>query len=140
MRQPVALVIEDDAHIAQLLAIATKAAGYETEVVRSGSIAVRRLLEVVPDLIILDLHLPAVHGVDILKGIRSEKRFAATRVFVVTANHLEAEQVQKEADLVLLKPLSFLQLRDMALRFRPGVIETNARLHRRKASPVGCTI
>ena len=62
MGKPLALVIEDDFGIAQLLALAAKTAGYEAELVRSGQTAHRRVLGAAPDLVLLDLRLPGASG------------------------------------------------------------------------------
>jgi len=77
------------------------------------------LAEDQPIIVVLDLHLPHASGGDILHLIRSEARLAKTRVIVTTADPLMAVSFQAEADLVLIKPISFSQLRDLAVRLRP---------------------
>ena len=67
-----------------------------------------------PDVVVLDLHLPRVAGMDILHQIRADERLTGTRVIVATAHPRMAESLRDEADLVLLKPISFSQLRDLA--------------------------
>lgn len=62
----------------------------------------------------LDLRLPRVPGPDILRQIRADARLAETRVIIASAHPHIAEDIRKEADLVLLKPISFSQLRDLA--------------------------
>lgn len=83
-----------------------------------GRLALERLAEVVPNLVVLDLHLPYVSGVDILHQIRADERLADTQVFITTADPLIAESLRFEADLVLLKPVSFHQLRNLSSRLR----------------------
>jgi CheY-like chemotaxis protein len=136
--RPLALVVEDNVHIAQLVAMAARDAGYETEIVRNGKAALDRLSRILPDLIILDLHLPGVDGADILSWIRCQGRLAATRVIVVTGHWEKTDQTQGKADLVLLKPFSFLQLRDLASRLRPGAIEEGLVRHHGKPLRVNC--
>lgn len=116
---PSALIIEDDAKISTIFAEALKTVEYETEVIQDGQVALDRLAETTPDVVILDLHLPHVSGPNILRQIRAEARFAKTRVMVVTADSAMADSLEDEADLVLLKPISFNQLRDLAARLRP---------------------
>ena len=72
-----------------------------------------------PAMVILDLHLPLISGQRLLSQIRSEDSLTETKVIVITADAALAETVQAEADLVLLKPVSFQQLRDLATRLRP---------------------
>ena len=126
MRQPLALIVEDDSAIAQFLAAATTHVGYETQIVRSGEAAIDQLLGIVPDLIILDLRLPHMDGTQVLSWVRNEERFAAARVIVVSAYSEGIWEVEEQADVVLQKPLSFEQLCDLALRFRPQAVETDA--------------
>ena len=119
MKKPFALIIEDHLDSAEFFATALSESGFETEIIRSGQDAISRLSEVVPDLIILDLNLPGVHGSEILKAVRSDERLADTRVIVATTHWQGAEEVEQEADLVILKPIGYEQLRDLASRFLP---------------------
>ena len=119
MKKPFALIIEDHLASAEFFAIALNEGGFETEIIRSGQDAIDRLPDVVPDLIILDLNLPRVHGAEILKAVRSDERLADTHVIVATTHWQGAEEVEQEADLVILKPVGFEQLRDLASRFLP---------------------
>ena len=114
-----ALIIEDEHAIATIYKEALQAARYETEIVGNGRLAHDRLKTSVPALILLDLHLPDMSGVEILDFVRNKPSLKETIVFITTADHLLAEELRMKADLVLLKPISFTQLRDMALRFQP---------------------
>ena len=114
-----ALIIEDDSGIAFIYQEALQLAGYETEILDNGRFALEHLAQNTPSFILLDLHLPEVSGTEILEFIQEQPQFADTVVFITTADHMLAEQLRSEVDLVLLKPVSFIQLRDMALRFRP---------------------
>jgi len=113
-----ALIVEDDEAIAAIYVEALQMAGYETEIAVNGRLAMQRLAEIVPALILLDLHLPEMSGEKVLHFIRTQPGLADTRVFLTTADHLLAEELRAKVDLVLLKPISLMQLRDMALRFR----------------------
>jgi two-component system response regulator AdeR len=114
MSNPVALVIEDDRDLATLFAIALRMAGVETEIVHAGDTALARLAVLVPDLVVLDLHIPRTAGKDILRQIRADPRLSETRVVVVTGDTLAAEDIQNQADQVLIKPFSFDELQDLA--------------------------
>jgi DNA-binding response OmpR family regulator len=121
---PFALIVEDHLAIAEFFATALGESGFETEIIRNGKAAIDRLSEIVPDMVILDLNLPGVHGAEILKTIRSDERLANTHVIVATTHWQGAEEVEQEADLVILKPVGFEQLRDLASRFLPRESET----------------
>ena len=119
-RKPLALVVEDHADMAEMCFRSLEAAGYETEVIYSGGEALAWLSESTPHIITLDLHLPGLSGETILHYVRSEARLANTRVILFTGEQRRAEQVAPNADLILLKPVTFDQLRDLALRLHPA--------------------
>jgi DNA-binding response OmpR family regulator len=116
MANPLALIIEDDYDLSDIFARALQAAGFETQIIRRGDTALARLASIAPDVVVLDLHLPYVSGVDILREMRADARLAETRVIVATADPRAAETLEDQANLVLLKPISFSQLRDLAGR------------------------
>jgi two-component system cell cycle response regulator DivK len=117
--KPLALVIEDDQNISTIFAEALRAAEFEVEIIQDGRKALKRLADIVPALLVLDLHLPHVSGKQILEQIRADSRLAGVRVMVATADPLLADTLREEADLVLVKPISFSQMRDLATRLRP---------------------
>jgi two-component system response regulator AdeR len=114
MSELLGLIIEDDDDLSVIFSEALQAAGFKTEIIQSGDQALARLAITTPDVVVLDLHLPRVAGMDILHQIRADARLAKTRVIVATAHPRMAESLRDEADLVLLKPISFSQLRDLA--------------------------
>jgi two-component system, OmpR family, phosphate regulon response regulator PhoB len=112
-----ALIIEDDEDLATIFGEAVRSAGYEAEVIGTGDTALSRLAEVTPGIVVLDLHLPKVAGLSILRQMKAEPRLADVRVIIVTADARLAEVPRGEADVVLIKPISFSLLRDLAARF-----------------------
>ena len=119
MTNPFALIIEDDPNLATIFAEALQMAEFETEIVHDGKAALAQLAATTPTVVILDLHLPHVSGQKILQQIRADGRLTKTWILLTTADALMAESLQEEADLILLKPISFHQLRDLAKRLRP---------------------
>ena len=119
MNMPLALIIEDDRDLSIIFAQALQAAEFETEIAEDGQVATTRLNETIPSVVVLDLHLPHVSGRDILDQIRTDPRLGDTRVMLATADPAMAETLRTEADLILIKPISFGQLRDLAKRLRP---------------------
>jgi DNA-binding response OmpR family regulator len=113
---PLALIIEDDEDLSFIFAEALRAADFQVEIFRDGREAVDRLEAVSPVVIVLDLHLPGVIGTEILKQIRSAEHLKSARVVVTTADARLAEQTEGQADFVLIKPISFSLLRDLAAR------------------------
>lgn len=119
LEKPLALIVEDDIAQAGIFEQALQMADFETQIITDGQAALDILQTITPSLVVLDLHLPNVSGEEILRAIRAEPRLAGVRVMLATANPLAAESLRKLSDLVLLKPISFHQLRDMAIRLRP---------------------
>lgn len=117
--KPFGLIIEDDPDLSNIFSEAVHAAGFETEFVLNGRAALERLHGVAPNLVILDLHLPEVSGKDILEYIRSEPRFEKTIVVIATADAMMGESLRDDAHFVLIKPITFAQLRDMSARLKP---------------------
>ncbi len=113
-----ALVIEDDPEQQNIFRKAIEMAGFSVEVISRGTQALQRLDEVIPDLLLLNLHPPAVSAHEILRDIRADERLASVPVILATADPRLAETLSEESDLILLKPISFTQLRDLAARLR----------------------
>ncbi|HNT55053.1 MAG TPA: response regulator [Anaerolineaceae bacterium] len=116
--QPLALVIEDDQQLAEIFSKALALADYHTEIIADGAMAMVRLSQVVPQLIVLDLHIPYIPGNKLLAKIRTDPLLQKTTVIVATADSIMAASLEDQADFVLLKPISFAQLRDIALRLK----------------------
>jgi DNA-binding response OmpR family regulator len=118
MDTKLALIIEDDEDLATIFAEALRGAGYEPEIIFSGDTALSRLAETRPEIVVLDLHLPKVNGLNILRQIKSDARLAGARTIIVTADARMGEIPRGDADVVLIKPISFNLLRDLASRFK----------------------
>ncbi len=117
--KPIALVVEDNEDQNLIFTMALNKAGYEAESIHNGTAAQKRLNEVVPHIVVLDLHMPDIDGNIILSQIRTDKRLSKVNVILATADSAFAETLQSQAELVLLKPISFSQLTDLAGRFNP---------------------
>jgi two-component system response regulator BaeR len=111
-----ALIIEDDEDLSEIFGQALLAANYEIEIIRDGAVARTRLKEVLPVVVVLDMHLPHVAGNALLDQIRADERLEKTRVVVATADAQMGDSLRGLADLVLIKPITFTQLRDLSSR------------------------
>lgn len=117
MGKPFALIVEDERDVAALFRHVIDLSGYRTEVALDGQVAVERLSNSQPDIVILDLNLPKVSGLEILEIIRNDKQLRHTKVIVITAHAHIAAGIQVQPDLVLLKPISIEQLTSFINRF-----------------------
>ena len=115
MTKPLIFVVEDNPKLNEIISI-TLEADFELETCTDGNAALERLKIAVPQIVILDLNLPGISGKEVLAHIRSDARLAKTRVILTTADDRQAESLNNEADIVLLKPVSPTQLRELALR------------------------
>jgi two-component system cell cycle response regulator DivK len=117
--KPIALVIEDNQDLNAIFSSALEKAGYIVQSVYDGASAKDLLSEIVPAIITLDLHMPGMSGEIVLKYIRNDPRLKNVRVIVATADARSADTMQFQPELVLLKPISFSQLSQLASRFAP---------------------
>jgi len=118
MDKPFALLIEDDRDIAALFRHVLDMAGYHTEIALNGLEAMEMLSSGTPDIVLLDLQLPGVSGVDILKKMRADERLKTVPVVVVTAYAYFANSLPVEPDLFLLKPVDIHDLSNLIQRLR----------------------
>jgi CheY-like chemotaxis protein len=116
-----ALIVEDDEDLASIFAEALRGVGFDVELVTDGRMAQERLTKGVPPfLILLDMHLPHISGADLLTNIiKKDKRFADTVVIITTADARMGEAYTEQVDFVMIKPISFVQLRDLTSRLKP---------------------
>lgn len=135
MIRKLAFVIEDDYDGSMVFSKALEANGLKAEQIMEGKLALERLAKAIPALVVLDLHLPNVSGPDILKQIRADSRLKSTLVVVVTADSRMADMIKDEADLVLLKPTTFSQVRDLVGR----LLAVRARTAPVKSAPTSDT-
>ena len=110
--QPYAIVIEDDPKLSLIYMTALQAAGFDTALDISGDKYPTLLDAAEPDFVVLDLHLPAASGTDILVDIRD--RYPNTVIAIVTADFIKAKNLPARADHVLIKPVSVASLLKIA--------------------------
>ncbi len=103
------LVVEDDPDIAELVALHLRRAGFETDIVTSGTDVLPRLRERLPDLMLLDLMLPGLSGEELCRLIRADQRLAPVPILMLTARAEEEDRVaglDLGADDYVTKPFS----------------------------------
>ena len=103
------LVVEDDRDIADLVRHYLVKAGHAVRIVNSGAEALPQVRHSLPDLVLLDLMLPGVHGLEICRALRTSPSTADLPIIMVTARAEEADRVaglELGADDYLTKPFS----------------------------------
>ena len=68
------LVVDDDKHIRLLLETELTLEGYQVILANNGLEALKKVKEERPDLLILDIKMPGMHGLDVLKAVRKENK------------------------------------------------------------------
>lgn len=126
------LIIEDDLDIADLVAIHMRDNGYEAEQLHDGKEGLVRALEQAHDLIILDLKLPSLDGLEICRRLRMEK--IDTPIIMLTSKSEEIDRVlglEIGADDYITKPFSLRELvarvKTVLRRGRPRQAEAGKR-------------
>ncbi len=118
MDKPFALIVEDNRDIVSLFRHVLDLAGYHTEIVLDGKEAMERISSARPDIVLLDLQLPGMTGVEILTQMRADENLATIPVVVITAYPNYSEKLPFKPDLLLLKPVDVYHLSDLVQRLQ----------------------
>ena len=108
--QPHVLVVDDDSHIAASLRRALIYEGYAVEVAPDGAMALNRARERMPDLVVLDVMLPGISGVEVCQRLRAA---GDVPILMLTAKDGTADRVvglDSGADDYLVKPFAYEEL------------------------------
>ncbi|GCE00010.1 MULTISPECIES: response regulator [Embleya] len=104
------LVVDDEPQIVRALAINLKARGYDVDTAGDGTAALTAAADRHPDVVLLDLGLPDIDGVEVIKGLRGWTRIP---IIVLSARHASAEKVaalDAGADDYVTKPFGMDEL------------------------------
>lgn len=116
--KPKILVVDDEPDAVELVAFNLKAAGYDVVTAEDGPQALERARRLLPDLIVLDLMLPEMDGLEVCKTLRRDKTTARIPIIMLTAKAAEIDRVvglELGADDYVTKPFS---PRELVLRIR----------------------
>jgi len=103
------LIVEDEADIAQLVKLYLEKEGFHTNVAGSGFEALKLIKSERPDLLILDLMLPEIDGIEVCKKIRNAPDTALLPILMLTAKAEESDTIiglELGADDYVTKPFS----------------------------------
>ena len=107
------LVADDDADIARFVELNLSLEGFAVECVYDGEQALRRAMASPPDLLVLDVMMPVLNGVEVLRRLRAHAVTAAVPIVMLTAKSLSADKVvglTAGADDYIVKPFDTLEL------------------------------
>jgi len=103
------LIVEDEKDIAKMLEYNLQKEGFKTSVVRDGEDALCAAKQGHPDLILLDLMLPGMDGLEVCKTLKGEARTASIPIIMLTAKSRESDKIvglELGADDYVTKPFS----------------------------------
>ena len=107
------MIVEDDENIAELISASVKTIGHEAQTVGSASALFSLLPKLRPDLILLDIMLPDLSGLDILRKLKANAATQDIPVIFLTAKGSEADKVtglELGAEDYITKPFGVLEL------------------------------
>ncbi len=116
------LLVEDEADIRELIRYSLAHAGLEVEEARDGAEALDKLRVWVPDLIVLDLMLPGMHGLEVCQWLRAQPDTARLPILIVSAKTSQADRalgLAMGADDYVTKPFSPRDLLTRAIALLP---------------------
>jgi two-component system, OmpR family, response regulator ResD len=103
------LVVDDEPTIAEVVARYLERAGYRARVAGDGAQALALSAQSPPDLVVLDIMLPGIDGLEVMRRLREQERGSPARVILLTARGREAERIvglRRGADDYVVKPFS----------------------------------
>jgi len=119
----VILVVEDNERNLKLLRDVLEYAGYDVRVARTGEDGVTLAVKEPPDLVLMDLQLPGIDGMEALRQLRASARTADIPVVAVTAQAMKQDRervLEAGFDGYVEKPISVRAFPDQVRRFLAG--------------------
>ena len=109
MKKPHVLIVEDEGDISEILAYALSREGFEIHVCADGTAGLSEARRLAPDLVLLDLMLPGLDGLEVCRRLKSEDATSSIAVIMVSAKGEESDIVLGlglGADDYIVKPFS----------------------------------
>jgi two-component system, cell cycle response regulator DivK len=110
----VVLAVEDNVTNMILISRVVEAEGHDLLQAGDGNTALEMLARETPDLILLDINIPGVHGLDLARRLKADSRLAGVPLIATTANVLMGDRercLEAGCDAYLPKPLDIRELR-----------------------------
>jgi two-component system KDP operon response regulator KdpE len=104
------LLVDDEARFAEALAISLRPRGYEVHVATTGESGLETAARLHPDVIVLDLGLPGIDGLEVLRGLRAWTEAPVVVLSAREAEHTKVEALDAGADDYVTKPFGMDEL------------------------------
>ena len=96
MQQRKALVVDDEIHIVQVVAIKLRNNGFDVRTAENGAVALECVKAEKPDIIVTDFQMPVMSGLELIENLRSEPETADIPVIMLTARGFAIEEEKKQ--------------------------------------------
>lgn len=119
MEQKTVLIIEDEEDAAELFAEMMRVSGFRVVKTSKSAPAISMMIADKPDIVLLDIMMPEISGLDILRQMRRDPNLASIPVIVVTAKSMPADiknGMEAGASTYLTKPVGFQELKEAVER------------------------
>ena len=119
------LIVEDEPNIVESLSFILGRAGFEVDTISDGAEALERLRRQSFSALVLDIMLPGMNGLDVLKAIRSDDALSSLPVMVLTAKGQASDRRAAEAigaDAFVTKPFSNAEVVERVSRLAEGIV------------------
>ena len=119
------LIVEDEPNIVESLSFILGRAGFEVDTISDGAEALERLRRQSFSALVLDIMLPGMNGIDVLKAIRSDNALSSLPVMVLTAKGQASDRRAAEAigaDAFVTKPFSNAEVVERVSRLAEGIV------------------
>ena len=117
------LIVEDEVDAAELFAEMMRVSGFRVRKTSSSAPALSMMAEERPDIVLLDIMMPGISGLEILRQMRQDPTLANIPVVVVSAKSMPADirnGMEAGASTYLTKPVGFLELKEAVERALNG--------------------
>lgn len=123
MEQKTILIVEDEEDAAELFAEMMRVSGFRVLKTSKSTLALPMMTAEKPDLILLDIMMPEVSGLEILRQMRQDPALAGIPVIVISAKSMPTDiknGMEAGASTYLTKPVGYLELKDAVERILAG--------------------
>ena len=130
---PLLLIVEDNHDVVQYLHAILKTE-YRVEVAENGQAGIRKAIELIPDIILSDVMMPLIDGIELLERVKSDFRTSHIPVVMLTAKadiDSRLAGLERGADAYIAKPFDE---RELHIQLK-NLVEQRKRLHERYTSP-----
>lgn len=119
-RKPRVLVVDDAKYIRELLKMHLSYAGYEVETAEDAVEAGKRLLQETPDVIITDVNMPYMDGIEFVTAMREDRTVPDIPViFITSRDDVDAEAAKLRVAACLTKPVRIDRLLEVLALYQP---------------------